>query len=101
MLSDPLFSSEEHDLYLNREIKLTEAILGTTISVPTIDDRQLSLKIPPGTKSGTKMRLSGHGLPDMKSNKNGDLYVRIQVKIPRRLSEEQKKIVDQLAASGL
>ena len=101
VLDDPLFSSEEHDLYLNREIKLTEAILGTTISVPTIDDRQLSLNIPPGTKSGTKMRLSGHGLPDMKSDKNGDLYVRIQVKIPRRLSEEQKKIVDQLAASGL
>jgi curved DNA-binding protein len=75
--------------------------LGTTVSVPTIEDKQLSLKIPPGTKSGTKMRLSGHGLPDMKNNKMGDLYVRVQVKIPQHLNEEQKKIVDKLAAIGL
>jgi len=101
VLNDPVFSSEEYDLYINRELKLSEAILGTTVSVPTIDDKQLSLKIPPGTKPGTKMRLSGHGLPDMKDNKKGDLYVRIQVKIPQHLNKEQKKIVDKLAAVGL
>ena len=101
LLNDPVFSSENYDLYINRELKLSEAILGTTVSVPTIEDKQLSLKIPPGTKSGTKMRLSGHGLPDMKNNKKGDLYVRVQVKIPQHLNEEQKKIVDKLAAVGL
>ena len=101
LLNDPVFSSENYDLYINRELKLSEAILGTTVSVPTIEDKQLSLKIPPGTKSGTKMRLSGHGLPDMKNNKMGDLYVRVQVKIPQHLNEEQKKIVDKLAAIGL
>ena len=66
VLNDPVFSSENYDLYIDRELKLSEAILGTTVSVPTIHDKQLSLKIPPGTKHGTKMRLSGHGLPDMK-----------------------------------
>ena len=101
LLNDPVFSSENYDLYINRELKLSEAILGTTVSVPTIEDKQLSLKIPPGTKSGTKMRLSGHGLPDMKNNKMGDLYVRVQVKIPQHLNEEQKKLVDKLAAVGL
>ena len=101
VLNDPVFSSEKYDLYINRELTLSEAILGTTVSVPTIDDKQLSLKIPPGTKPGTKMRLSNHGLPDIKDNKKGDLYVRIQVKIPQHLNEEQKKIVDKLAAVGL
>jgi len=101
VLNDPVFSSEKYDLYINRELKLTEALLGTTVSVPTIDDKQLSLKIPPGTKPGTKMRLSGHGLPDMKDNKKGDLYVRLQLKIPQNLNEEQKKIVDKLVAVGL
>ena len=101
VLNDQVFSSEKYDLYINLELKLTEALLGTTVSVPTIDDKQLSLKIPPGTKPGTKMRLSGHGLPDMKDNKKGDLYVRIQLKIPQNLNEEQKKIVDKLAAVGL
>ena len=101
VLNDPVFSSENYDLYIDRELKLSEAILGTTVSVPTIDDKQLSLKIPPGTKQGTKMRLSGHGLPDMKNNKKGDLYVRVYVTIPQNLNEEQKKIVDKLAAVGL
>lgn len=101
VLDDPKFSAKQYDLYLNQELKLTEAILGVTVSVPTIYDKQLSLKIPPGTKHGTKMRLSGHGLPDMKGDHKGDLYVRIQVKIPKNLTAEQKKLVEELAATGL
>lgn len=101
VLNDPVFSSEDYDLYINQELKLSEAILGTTVSVATIYDKQLSLKIPPGTKPGTKMRLSGHGLPDMKTSKKGDLYVRVQIKIPQHLNEKQKKAVEKLAAVGL
>ena len=101
VLKDPVFSSENYDLYIDRELKLSEAILGTTLSIPTIANKQLSLKIPPGTKHGTKMRLSGHGLPDMKNKKKGDLYVRVYVTIPQNLNKEQKKIVDKLAAVGL
>ena len=101
LLDDPTFSSRQYDLYLNHELKLSEAILGITVSIPTIDDKQLSLKIPHGTKHGTKMRLTGHGLPDMKDNKKGDLYVRIQVNIPKNISAEQKKLVEELAATGL
>jgi curved DNA-binding protein len=101
VLDDLKFSAKQYDLYINQELKLSEAILGITISIPTIDDKQLSLKIPPGTKHGTKMRLSGHGLPDMKGNHKGDLYVRIQVNIPKNLSAEQKKLVEKLAATGL
>ncbi len=101
LVNDPVFSSENLDLHVNHELKLTEALLGTTVSIPTIDERQLSLKIPPGTKPGTKMRLAGHGLPDMKGGKKGDLYVRIQIKIPRHLNAKQKKLVTELAETGL
>ena len=101
VLDDRMFSVQEYDLYLNQALKLSEAILGITISVPTIDDKQLSLIIPAGTKHGTKMRLSGHGLPHMRDGKKGDLYVRIQVKIPKNLTKEQKKLVEDLAATGL
>ena len=93
VLNDPLYRAEKYDLHTNQELKLSEAVLGTRISVPTLDDKQLSLKIPPGTKPGTKMRMSGHGLPHMKGNKKGDLYVKIQVKLPRQLTDEQKKHV--------
>ncbi len=79
VLDDPKFSVRQYDLYLNQELKLSEAILGVTVAVPTIDDKQLSLKIPPGTKHGTKMRLSGHGLPEMKKGQRGNLYVHIKI----------------------
>jgi curved DNA-binding protein len=101
VLDDPKFIARQFDLYLNQELKLSEAILGVTVSVPTIDDKQLSLKIPPGTKHGTKMRLSGHGLPEMKKGQRGNLYVRIQIKIPQSLTKEQQKLVEELAATGL
>ena len=101
VLNDPLYRAEKYDLHMNQELKLSEAVLGTRISVPTLDDKQLSLKIPPGTRPGTKMRMSGHGLPHMKGNKKGDLYVKIQVKLPRQLTDEQKKLIEKLAETGL
>lgn len=101
VLNDPLYRAEKYDLHMNQELKLSEAVLGIRISVPTLDDKQLSLKIPPGTRPGTKMRMSGHGLPHMKGNKKGDLYVKIQVKLPRQLTDEQKKLIEKLAETGL
>jgi curved DNA-binding protein len=101
VLDDPKFSARQYDLYLNQELKLSEAILGVTVSVPTIDDKLLSLKIPPGTKHGTKMRLSGHGLPEMNKGQRGNLYVHIQIKIPKNLTKKQQKLVEELAATGL
>jgi len=101
VLNDPVYSVNEYDLYANRDIKLSEAILGTSISVPTLDGKELSLKIPPGTRHGTKMRLAGHGLPAMRGKKRGDLYVHIHIVMPKRLNKEQKKLIEKLAQTGL
>ncbi len=101
VLNDPIFQSEEYDLIVYRDIKLTQALLGTQISVPTIDGKELNLKIPPGTRHKTKMRLSGHGLPHMKGSAKGDLYVVIRIDMPKHLSAEQKKLVTELARTGL
>ncbi|MEJ2729754.1 MAG: DnaJ C-terminal domain-containing protein [Deltaproteobacteria bacterium] len=101
VLNDPLFRAEAYDLHMNEELKLSEAVLGTNISVSTLDGKKLSLKIPPGTRPGTKMRMPGHGLPHMKGNKKGDLYVKIQVRLPSRLTDEQKKLIEKLAETGL
>jgi len=101
VLDDSEFEAKEYDLYLTREVKLSEALLGTTLSIPTLEDKKLNLRVPPGTKPGTKMRMSGHGLPVMKKKKKGDLYVLIQLRIPKKLTTEQKKIIQQLADNGL
>jgi curved DNA-binding protein len=101
VLNDPSYRAEAYDLHMKQELKLSEAVLGTSISVSTLDDKELSLKIPPGTRPGTKMRMPGHGLPHMKGNKKGDLYVKIQIKLPRQLTDEQKKLIEKLAEAGL
>jgi curved DNA-binding protein len=101
VLGGPVYDIDGYDLYINRDIKLTEAILGAHISVPTLSGNELKLKIPPGTKHKTKMRLAGHGLPHMHGKGQGDLYVRIHMNIPGRLNKKQKKLIEQLAESGL
>ncbi|MCP4369095.1 MAG: DnaJ domain-containing protein [Deltaproteobacteria bacterium] len=101
VVNDPIYDVKEYDLYAKRDLKLSEAILGTSISVPTLEGKELSLKIPPGTRHGTKMRLPGHGLPAMRGNKRGDLYVHIHILMPKHLNKEQKKLIKQLEAAGL
>lgn len=101
LLDHPLFKVKGHDLLLTREIKLTEALLGTRVNVPTIEGKELNLKIPPGTRDKTKMRLAGHGLPHMHGAGIGDLLVEIHVRIPSSLTDAQRELVAQLAATGL
>ena len=101
VMDDPVFKVNEYDLYINKDIKLSEAILGTTITIPTLLDKQLSLKIPPGTEHKTKMRLAGHGLPHLQGNGKGDLYVHAHIKMPKDLSEKQTKLIKKLAGTGL
>ena len=98
---DPVFSVKGTDLYLNWKIRLTEALLGTSITVRTPDGIEKRLKIPSGTKHQTKMRLTGQGLPIMNTNRRGDLFIKIEVDIPKQLSEVQKELVENLAEMGL
>jgi len=101
VLPHPLLTVEDHNLNLNREILLSEALLGTTVDVSTPDGRSLSLKIPPGTRHKTRMRLPGRGLPLMNQDRTGDLFVTILVNLPKKLTSKQREIVEQLAAEGL
>ncbi len=101
VMEDPQFTVDNHDLYVDRKIKLTDALLGTQIAVPTVDGKDMTLKIPPGTRHKTKMRLSGLGLPHMKGDGRGDLYVVVHIEMPRALTAKQKKIVSELAETGL
>jgi len=98
---DPVYDVKKKDLYISHEIKLTDAILGTRISVPTLDDKELNLKIPPGTRHKTKMRLPGQGLPCMNGSDQGDLYVNILVQMPKTLTADQQRLMEQLADAGL
>ena len=101
LVADPVFRFEGYDLHIDRDIKLSEALLGTQISIPTVVGKELSLKIPPGTKHKTKMRISGRGLPHMQGEGSGDLFICISLDMPKQLSQEQKNLIEKLAETGL
>jgi len=97
----PVFGCEGNDLFIDQTVKLTEAALGTTITIPTLDESTLNVKISPGTKHQTKMRLAGHGIPIMNSNKRGDIFVRVHVEMKQDLTKQQIKLLKKLADTGL
>ncbi len=97
----PVFKREKNNLYLTRHVKLSEALLGTEISVPTLNGKTLKLKVPPGIQSHTKMRLKEQGVRSLANGKKGDLYVEIVVDLPKKLTPEQKKLVEKLAKEGV
>ena len=97
----PYFTIDDHDLTTTQSVKLSEALLGTKITVEMPDGETRRLKVPAGTRHQTRMRIAGAGLPYMNQSRRGDLYVRILVEIPKTLSKEQQRLVEQLAQTGL
>jgi curved DNA-binding protein len=96
----PVFSREGDDLIVEKEINFSEAVLGTTIEVPTLEGTK-KVRIPPGTQSHTKMRLRGLGLPHFQGEGKGDEYVKVIVKIPKRVTEKSRGLIQELAKEGI
>ncbi|MBN9165138.1 MAG: hypothetical protein BGO98_12450 [Myxococcales bacterium 68-20] len=95
----PLFKREGDDLHLEVPIRVSEAVKGTKVKVPTFDG-PVSVKVPPGTQSGTVLRVRGKGI-GRKGRPQGDLYVRFMIHVPEVQNErdaaELNRIVDELA----
>ncbi len=101
VINDPFFEVKDVNVYINENIKITDALLGVKIPIPTLDNKTLNVNILPGTSHKTMMRLSGLGLPQMNSDARGDLFVKIYVEMPSKLTSEQKKIIKKLARTGI
>ncbi len=95
------FSRQKYDVYVDKKIPFTTAVFGGTIEVPTVYDEQVKLKIRPGTKSGTKIRLRNKGIKAPKGSYRGDQYVTIQIDVPENLTREQKKLLNKLKETGV
>ena len=95
MAKHPDFAVEEHNLIYEAELAPWEAVLGTHIEVPTIESR-VNIKIPPGTQNGQKLRVRGRGLP-ARNGPNGDLIVVARIEVPQQVSEEERRLWQQLA----
>lgn len=88
----PVFDVKGRDVYTRARVPVTTAVLGGEIDVVTPEHKTLRLKLPPGTQSGQRFRLRGHGLPSVgKPDDRGDLYASVEVDIPKSLSEEERR----------
>jgi molecular chaperone DnaJ len=93
----PRLERRDLDLYLNVPVTIGEAMHGATIDVPT-PDGTVKLKVPPASQSGSKLRLRGKGVPAMKGGARGDLYVVVQVHVPRDGDERIREAVQTIEA---
>ncbi len=93
----PLFQRDGDDLRMDLPVALHEALLGAEVTVPTLKGR-VSLRIPPETQNGRTIRLAGQGMPRATGG-HGDLYVTIKVVLPTKLSEKERELVQELAAT--
>jgi molecular chaperone DnaJ len=92
----PFFERHERNLSCRVPVSFTQATLGTEVEIPLLDGRQ-KLTIPKGTQPGELLKLSGLGMPDPHGGRRGDLYVEVQVEVPKHLSDHQEKILRELA----
>lgn len=99
----PIFARDGNDIHIEKMVSFTQAVLGTSIEVPTIDGSIKRIKVPAGTQNGTKIRLKGYGAPGLKGSgsSKGDQYVKISIEVPRKISEKQLQLIRKLAEEGI
>jgi DnaJ-class molecular chaperone len=94
---DERFERRGIDLWQHVMLSVEDGVLGTEIEIPTLQE-PVRLKIPAGTQPEAVLRLRHHGLPEFDSPRRGDMYVRVQIHIPARLSREEREPYEQLRA---
>jgi len=95
------FERREDDLFTLLQINFSQAALGDEIELKVIEGTNILLEIPAGTESGKVLRISGKGIPHFGGHGRGNLYVELRVVTPKKLSKEQKKLIEDLQKQGL
>jgi molecular chaperone DnaJ len=90
-----VFKRQDDDIILEVPITITQAVLGTSVDIPTIYG-DVSLKIPAGIEHGTILRMREKGIQNVRTKRKGDQQVVVQIKVPKTLSAQEKKLYEQL-----
>ncbi len=93
----PAFSRQGLDIQLELPVSLAEAVAGGSVEVPTVQGK-VAVKIPPGSNSGTTLRLKGRGVSDRKGGKTGDQFVKLKVMLPDELDQDFRDFVERWSA---
>ncbi len=93
--SHPYFERDGQDLYCAVPISFTQAVLGSSITIDSLDGKKIQIPIKEGTSNGVMLRIKGEGVPVTGSTRRGDLYVKILVQIPSKVNPKQKELLKQ------
>lgn len=93
----PFFRRDNDDLYCEVAISYPTLVLGGAVKVPTLDGDE-TLTVPEGTQSGASFKLRGRGMPNVSGRGKGDLYISVKVAVPKKLTREQRKAMEDLAS---
>ncbi len=93
LASHAFFQRESADLHCRVPISMVTASLGGEFEVPTIEGNKTRVKVPEGTQSGRRFRLTGKGMPVLRSKQTGDMYVQVVVETPQKLTKRQKELM--------
>ncbi|MGC1380636.1 MAG: molecular chaperone DnaJ [Candidatus Baltobacteraceae bacterium] len=94
-----LYRRDGRDTFIDVPVSFPEATLGATIEVPSLGG-SVRVTMPPGTQSGTKMRLRGHGMPSVRGSSRGDHHVTVHVVVPTKLNKRQRELLEEYASAG-
>src|ERR1700681_3498759 len=103
MAAHPFFQREGADLHCRVPVSMVTAALGGEFEVPTIDGGKTRVKVPEGTQSGRRFRLTGKGMPVLRARPSGDMYVQVVVETPQNLTKKQRDLLaefDKLSSSS-
>lgn len=95
-----IFKREGQDLIMDKEVKLTALVLGGSVNITTLDQKNIELKIPALTKNNSFLRVKGKGVP-VSAGKKGNLLVRLSARLPLKVDEKQKELFKELAETDL
>ena len=91
----PIFERHEYDLHCTVPVNIAQAALGCSVDVLTFDGLQ-HVKVPEGSQAGARLRLKGLGVPHLNSSSRGDLFVHVSVKVPQKLTRDQRRLLEEL-----
>jgi molecular chaperone DnaJ len=92
----PIFERDGRDLHVEVPVHFSTAVLGGKVEAPSLDGAPLFVDVPPGTPSGSVLRVRGHGLPGLRGSGRGDVMVRLVIWVPSRVSGEDRKLLEDL-----
>lgn len=97
----PIFERKGDDLFSIADIAFSQAVMGDEIEIKSLEGTNLLVQIPQGTESGKILRISGKGIPHYGSYGRGNMYIELRIKTPKKITKEQRKLLDELRKEGL